>query len=77
MKKRGLFLVTVLTFLFSGFWMARAGWFQEQRSGRPAPQQRPAQARTPQGGFDPMTSTAAWRYRRNQPSNWRTVLLYR
>jgi hypothetical protein len=71
MKRRGLFLVTVLSLLCSGVLMARAGWFSPGRAARTA--SRAAQARA----FDPLTSQAAWRYRRGQASNWRTVLMYR
>ncbi|HYT92329.1 MAG TPA: hypothetical protein VEL76_26685 [Gemmataceae bacterium] len=75
MKRRGLFLVTLVTLLFSGICMARAGWFNGPPSGRSAA--RLTQARGQARAFDPMASQAAWRYRRGQPSNWRSVLLYR
>jgi hypothetical protein len=71
MKKRGLFLLTVLSLVLSGLWMSHAGWF----SGR-ARAARAAQVRS-QKVFDPMTTQAAWRYRHGQASNWRTVALYR
>jgi hypothetical protein len=78
MKKHGLFLATVATFLFGGLWMAQAGWFEEQR---PAPRpaaQRPAQVRTEtQDSCDPMTSSAATRYRKNQSGYWKTAMVYR
>jgi hypothetical protein len=74
MKQRGLFFVTVLSLLFSGLCMARAGWFSETRGARAAA--RTAQARG-QRAFDPMATQAAWRYKRGQPSNWRLMLMYR
>jgi hypothetical protein len=75
MKRHGLFLVTVLSLLFSGLCMARAGWFADARATRNAP--RAAVARNQGKAFDPMNSQAAWRYRRGQASNWRTVSIYR
>ena len=75
MKKRGLFLVTVLSLVLSGFGMARAGWFAAPRGARAAA--RAAQAQRPARAFDPLNSEAAWRYRRGQASNWRTVSIYR
>jgi hypothetical protein len=75
MKKRGLFLVTVVTLLLSGICMARAGWFSDHPSGRSTP--RVVGARGQAKTFDPMASQAAWRYRRGQPSNWRLMLMYR
>ncbi len=75
MKKRGLFLVTVLSLVLSGFGMAQAGWFSGPRAARAAA--RAAQAQTPARAFDPLNSEAAWRYRRGQASNWRTVSIYR
>jgi hypothetical protein len=74
MKKRSLFLLTVFSLVLSGFWMARAGWFSPSPRG---PRARAAQARTQARTFDPMNTQAAWRWRRGQASNWRTVALYR
>jgi hypothetical protein len=75
MKKRGLFLLTVLSLVLSGLWMARAGWFAPCRAAARAA--RAAQARNPARTFDPMNTQAAWRYRHGQASNWRTVAIYR
>ncbi|MCC6418296.1 MAG: hypothetical protein IT429_08645 [Gemmataceae bacterium] len=75
MKRRNLFFVTILSLAFSGICMAQAGWFTAERAPRPAP--RAAQARSTARTADPMTSQAAWRYRRGQASNWRTVMMYR
>jgi hypothetical protein len=75
MKQRGLFLVTVLSLVLSGFGMARAGWFCPPRATRAAA--RAAQAHAPARAFDPLNTEAAWRYRRGQASNWRTVSIYR
>jgi hypothetical protein len=74
-KTRSLFLVTVLTLLCSGICMARAGWFSDHHAARSGA--RTSQARGQARAFDPMATTAAWRYRRNQPSNWRMMLMYR
>jgi hypothetical protein len=74
MKKRGLFLVTVLSLVLSGFGMAHAGWFS---SGPRGPRARTAPARVQAKTSDPMSTQAAWRWRRGQASNWRTVALYR
>ncbi len=71
MKRRGLFLVTLLTLVFSGMSMARAGWFHAR------PSNRAAQCRGQSKALDPMNSQAAWRYRHGQASNWRSVMLYR
>jgi hypothetical protein len=75
MKKRGLFLVTVLSLALSALGMARAGWFSSTRGARAGAHS--AQVHTPAKGFDPLSSEAAWRYRRGQASNWRTVSIYR
>ncbi len=75
MKQRSLFLATFLSLLFSGICMARAGWFSDSKATRNAA--RTAQARGQAKGFDPLNSQAAWRYRRGQASNWRTVMMYR
>ena len=73
MKKRSLFLLTVLSLVLSGLWMAHAGWFSSRAAARTT---RAAQVRN-QKAFDPMNTQAAWRYRHGQASNWRTVALYR
>ncbi|MCI0461974.1 MAG: hypothetical protein L0Z62_33910 [Gemmataceae bacterium] len=75
MKQRSLFLATILSLLFSGICMARAGWFSDTKTTRNAP--RSEQARSQARAFDPLNSQAAWRYRRGQASNWRTVMMYR
>ena len=75
MKRRGLFLLTVLSLVLSGLWMARAGWFAPCRTAARAT--RAAQARNQAKPFDPMNTQAAWRYRHGQASNWRTVAIYR
>ena len=72
MKRRGLFLLTVLSLVLSGLWMARAGWFAPGRTAA-----RAAQARNLAKPFDPMNTQAAWRYRHGLASNWRTVAIYR
>jgi hypothetical protein len=74
MRRRGLFLVTMLTLVFSAISMARAGWFGAPR-GRAA--HRAAQLHSQARAFDPMGSQAAWRYIHGQHSNWRSVMLYR
>jgi len=74
MKRRGLFLLTVLSLVLSGLWMSRAGWFASRAAARSG---RAAQARSQARPFDPMNTQAAWRYRHGQASNWRTVAIYR
>jgi hypothetical protein len=76
MKKRSLLLVTVLSLVLSGFGMARAGWFAAPRTSARAAA-RATQAHTSGRAFDPLNTEAAWRYRRGQSSNWRTISIYR
>ncbi len=75
MKKRSLFLLTVLSLVLSGLWMSHAGWFAPGRAAVRAA--RAAQVRNQGKTFDPMNTQAAWRYRHGQASNWRTVAIYR
>ena len=75
MKKRSLFLLTVLSLVLSGLWMSYAGWFSPSRAAARAA--RAAQIRRQGKAFDPMSTQAAWRFRRGQASNWRTVAIYR
>jgi hypothetical protein len=64
-----------VTVLVTGLVLLYAGWFKASRSGRPSSRQTPPrhQARA----SDPLSSQAAWRYRRAQSSNWRVVMMYR
>ena len=65
MKRHGLFLVTMLTLVFSALSMARAGWFDAARGRGHRAAQLHSQARA----FDPMGSQAAWRSSRRAASS--------
>ncbi len=71
MKRPVWLLVTILTLLLTGLVLTWAGWLQ-------------AEAPKPVSGWrsdshvknhDALTSEAAWRWRRCQPTHWRACLL--
>ncbi len=72
MKRRGLALVTVLTILFTGFVLARAGWFAAAYTLRSLPHRVDARHLK---SYDPFTGAAAARWRRCQPAHWRACMM--
>ena len=74
MLKSGLAPVTFLTLLLTGAWMTYAGWFAGRGSDHSP---RKTEARAHAQVRDPFNSEAAWRYRRCQPSHWRSLVMQR
>lgn len=74
MKVCAIVLGTLLSVLSIGVVMKPAGWLSGVRSPRQQP--RTVQVR-PEPIDDPLTGEAGWRYRKNQPSNWRVLMMYR
>lgn len=72
MKRRGLFVVTLLTVLLTGFVLLHAGWL----AGRSARAELPRRAELHSHKLqEVLAGDIGWRYRHAQPSHWRACLL--
>lgn len=72
MTRRGLVPVTLLTVLFTGLTLARAGWFAAT-SFRTFPHRGDAHSHA--RAHDPLGGEAAFRWRHCQATHWRACLL--
>jgi len=72
MKRRGLFIITLLTILLTAFVLLQAGWFANRSARADLPRRAELHSHKMQ---EVLAGEIGWRYRHAQPSHWRACLL--